>query len=76
MQNLLFDYSLTLPAEMPLIMYLEQKQNMIMIGTTEIATVTYVAPILLAISFTEPSEATITGKVHFFELFNRINGIK
>lgn len=67
---------MTLPAEIPLIMYLEQKQNMIMIGTTEIATVTYVAPTLLAISFTELSDATITGNVHFSELFNKIKGIK
>ena len=31
-------YSLTLPAEMPLMMYLEKKQNAIMMGTAEMAT--------------------------------------
>ena len=33
-----FIYSFTLPAEILLIMYFEQKQNTIRIGTTEIAT--------------------------------------
>ena len=37
-------YSFTLPAEILLIMYLEQKQNTITIGITDIATVRYVAP--------------------------------
>ena len=31
-------YSFTLPAEMPLMMYLEKKQNAIMMGTAEMAT--------------------------------------
>lgn len=61
---------------MPLMMYFEQKQNIIIIGTTEIATVTYVAPILLAMSLTELRDATMTGNVHFLELLSKINGIK
>lgn len=32
------DHSFTLPAEIPLMMYLEKKQNAIMMGTAEIAT--------------------------------------
>lgn len=43
-------YSLTLPAEILLIMYLEVKQKNIIIGTIEIATAKYVAPWLVAIS--------------------------
>ncbi len=33
-----FLYSFTLPAEMPLMMYLEKKQNATMMGTAEMAT--------------------------------------
>lgn len=37
-------YSFTLPAEMLLMIYFEQKQNTTMMGMTEIATARYTAP--------------------------------
>ena len=69
-------YSLTLPAEILLMMYLDKNMNAIIIGIIEIAIARYFAPLLAAISVEALKEEIITGNVNLVLVFNNTKGTR